>query len=99
MQELMRFYSNSFKSDFSVAYIDGREITIIIGLDEDYSSRIHSDMKSPTSLLIDELIDLEVDEIIFIDEQLKQAIFEELEEQDNEPTLKWFNELIQEVKQ
>lgn len=99
MQELMRFYSDSYKSDFSVIYIDGREVTVIVGLDEDYSSRIHSDMKSPIGLLIDELIDLEVDEIIFIDKQLKQAIIEELKEQDNEPILKWFNKLIQEVKQ
>ena len=92
--ELMRFYSDSYKSDFSVIYIDGREVTVIVGLDEDYSSRIYDNMTSPIDTLIDELKDLGVSEIIFIDDSLKQSIIEELKEQNDKLGLAWFNELL-----
>ena len=71
--ELMRFYSDSYKSDFSVIYIDGSEVTVIVGLDEDYSSRIYDNMTSPIDTLIDELKDLGVSEIIFIDDSFKNC--------------------------
>ena len=92
--ELMRFYSDSYKSDFSVIYIDGSEVTVIVGLDEDYSSRIYDNMTSPIDTLIDELKDLGVSEIIFIDDSLKQSIIEELKEQNDKLGLTWFNELL-----
>ena len=96
--ELMRFYSDSYKSDFSVIYIDGSEVTVIVGLDEDYSSRIYDNMTSPIDTpidtLIDELKDLGVSEIIFIDDSLKQSIIEELKEQNDKLGLAWFNELL-----
>lgn len=92
--ELMRFYSNSYKSDFSVIYIDGSEVTVIVGLDEDYSSRIYDNMTSPIDTLIDELKDLGVSEVIFIDNSLKQSIIEELKEQNDKLSLAWFNELL-----
>lgn len=94
--ELMRFYSDSYKSDFSVIYIDGSEVTVIVGLDEDYSSRIYDNMTSPIDTLIDELKDLGVSEIIFIDDSLKQSIIEELKEQNDKLGLAWFNELLNE---
>ena len=92
--ELMRFYSDSYKSDFSVIYIDGSEVTVIVGLDEDYSSRIYDNMTSPIDTLIDELKDLGVSEVIFIDNSLKQSIIEELKEQNDKLGLAWFNELL-----
>lgn len=92
--ELMRFYSNNYNSDFSVIYIDGREVTVIVGLDEDYSLRIHSDMTSPIDTLIDELKDLGASEVIFIDDSLKQSIIEESKEQNDKLGLAWFNELL-----
>lgn len=94
--ELMRFYSDSYESDFSVIYIDGREVTVIVGLDEDYSSRIYSNMTSPIDILIDELKDLVASEIIFIHNSLKQSIIEELKEQNDKLGLAWFNELLNE---
>ena len=94
--ELMRFYSNNYNSDFSVIYIDGREVTVIVGLDEDYSSRIYSNMTIPIDILIDELKDLVASEIIFIHNSLRQSIIEELKEQGNESGLIWFNELLNE---
>lgn len=94
--ELMRFYSDSYKSDFSVIYIDGSEVTVIVGLDEDYSSRIYSNMTSPIDILIDELKDLVASEIIFIHNSLKQSIIEELKEQNDKLGLAWFNELLNE---
>lgn len=92
--ELMRFYSDSYKSDFSVIYIDGSEVTVIVGLDKDYSSRIYDNMTSPIDTLIDELKDLGVSEVIFIDNSLKQSIIEELKEQNDKLGLAWFNELL-----
>lgn len=88
--ELMRFYSDSYKSDFSVIYIDDREVTVIVGLDEDYRSRIHDNMTSPIDTLIDELKDLGASEVIFID----NSIIEELKEQNDKLGLAWFNELL-----
>lgn len=92
--ELMRFYSDSYKSDFSVIYIDGSEVTVIVGLDEDYSSRIYDNMTNPIDTLIEELKDLVISEVIFIDDSLKQAIIEELKEQNDKLGLAWFNELL-----
>ncbi|WP_300077732.1 hypothetical protein [uncultured Thomasclavelia sp.] len=92
--ELMRFYSNNYNSDFSVIYIDGSEVTVIVGLDEDYSSRIYDNMTSPIDTLIDELKDLGVSEVVFIDNSLKQSIIEELKEQNDKLGLAWFNELL-----
>ena len=92
--ELMRFYSNNYNSDFSVIYIDGSEVTVIVGLDEDYSSLIYDNMTSPIDTLIDELKDLGVSEVVFIDNSLKQSIIEELKEQNDKLGLAWFNELL-----
>ena len=92
--ELMRFYTNNYNSDFSVIYIDGSEVTVIVGLDEDYSSRIYDNMTSPIDTLIDELKDLGVSEVVFIDNSLKQSIIEELKEQNDKLGLAWFNELL-----
>ena len=92
--DLMRFYSNNYNSDFSVIYIDGSEVTVIVGLDEDYSSRIYDNMTSPIDTLIDELKDLGVSEVVFIDNSLKQSIIEELKEQNDKLGLAWFNELL-----
>ena len=92
--ELMRFYSNNYNSDFSVIYIDGSEVTVIVGLDEDYSSRIYDNMPSPIDTLIDELKDLGVSEVVFIDNSLKQSIIEELKEQNDKLGLAWSNELL-----
>ena len=92
--ELMRFYSNNYNSDFSVIYIDGSEVTVIVGLVEDYSSRIYDNMTSPIDTLIDELKDLGVSEVVFIDNSLKQSIIEDLKEQNDKLGLAWFNELL-----
>ena len=75
-------------------YIYGSKVTVIVGLDEDYSSRIYDNMTSPIDTLIDELKDLGVSEVIFIDNSLKQSIIEELKEQNDKLGLAWFNELL-----
>lgn len=95
MEELLRF-SGFNNSDYIVIDIPDRDLAVLVGLDEDYSSRYHSDI-DPLNDLINDLFDLECDEIMFIDETLKQSIIEELTEQNDTTRLQQFNNLCKEV--
>lgn len=90
MTELLRFFA--VNSDYVVLYDDCREVAVLVGLDEDYSSRFHDNM-NPLSDLIDEIFELGIEEIMFIDNGLKNSIIEELIEHNNNDRLKQFNKL------
>lgn len=83
-------------SDYIVIDIPDRDLAVLVGLDEDYSSRYHSDI-DPLNDLIDDLFDLECSEILFIDRTLKQSIIEELTEQNDTTRLQQFKNLCKEV--
>lgn len=95
MEELLRF-SGMNNNDYIVIDIPDRDLAVLVGLDEDYSSRYHSDI-DPLNDLIDDLFDLECSEILFIDRTLKQSIIEELTEQNDTTRLQQFKNLCKEV--
>ena len=76
MEELLRF-SGMNNSDYIVIDIPDRDLAVLVGLDEDYSSRYHDDL-NPLQSLIDDLFELECDEIMFIDNDLKQLDIDRL---------------------
>lgn len=95
MNELLRF-SGVNNSDYIVIDIPDRDLAVLVGLDEDYSSRYHDNL-NPLQSLIDDLFELECNEIMFIDETLKQSIVEELKEQLDIDRLRQFINLCKEV--
>lgn len=95
MNELLRFCGMN-NSDYAVIDIPDRDLAVLVGLDEDYSSRYYSNM-DPLNSLIDDLFDLEIDEIMYIDETLKQSIIEELKDQLDIDRLRQFINLCKEV--
>lgn len=95
MEELLRF-SGMNNSDYIVIDIPDRDLAVLVGLDEDYSSRYHDDL-NPLQSLIDDLFELECDEIMFIDNDLKQSIIEELTEQLDIDRLRQFVNLCKEA--